>query len=76
MEEAALSPGVEVMEAPETTMPGEPDGSRREAQPWEWQLGLGCEQREGCTGKGRRVQVVWICSLLSTHSGPLLLVWG
>lgn len=26
MEVAALSPGVVVMEAPETTMPGEPDG--------------------------------------------------
>lgn len=35
MEVAALIPGVEVMEAPETTMPGEPDGRPREmTQPW------------------------------------------
>ena len=48
MEVAALSPGVGVMEAPETTMPGEPDGSLGEAQPRWWQLGLG----GGCT-RGR-----------------------
>lgn len=43
MEVAALSPGVGVMEAPETTMPGEPDGNLRETQPGWWQLGLGYE---------------------------------
>lgn len=60
MEEAALSPGVGVMEAPETTMPGEPDGNLREPQPWWWPLGQGCEQREG-----------WVCREGQTSAGGL-----
>lgn len=92
MEVAALSPGVGVTEAPETTMPGEPDGSPREVQTrWE-QLGPGCEKREGCIrGKGKLAQVVLFFSLLNTqlglhvqgkqpphctHSCQLHLVWG
>lgn len=46
MEVADLSPGAGVTEAPETTMPGEPEGSLGEVQPWWQQLGLGCEKRE------------------------------
>lgn len=68
MEVAALSPGVGVTEAPETTMPGKPDRSPREvAQPWWQQWGLGYEQREGCHHS--RAQVFLFCSLLSHPAG-------
>lgn len=72
MEVAALSPGVGVMEAPETTMPGEPDGSFKEAQPWWWQLGLGCERTEGCTRLAQVVLFFVEHPLLPTTTGMAL----